>query len=116
MITLAPALRVYLACGVTDMRKYAEPPVMRSPAPKAGIPLAWQAILLCIITTSPRCAPHRRGRSCRVSTALRTGKIGYLDPDPLRWLVDQFTTDAVIMRSKMPRYTLQYWIPAPGSA
>jgi hypothetical protein len=30
MIALAPGLRVYLACGVTDMRKYAGRIVMRS--------------------------------------------------------------------------------------
>ena len=54
MITLAPALRVYLACGVTDMRKYAGSPVMRSPAPEAGIAHTFQAILLRIIMTLPR--------------------------------------------------------------
>ena len=31
MIPLPPGVRVYLARGVTDMRNYAEFPVMRSP-------------------------------------------------------------------------------------
>jgi hypothetical protein len=31
MIALASGLRVYLACGVTDMRNYAERTIMRSP-------------------------------------------------------------------------------------
>jgi hypothetical protein len=31
MISLASGLRVYLACGVTDMRNYAEHTIMRSP-------------------------------------------------------------------------------------
>jgi hypothetical protein len=31
MIALASGLRVYLACGVTDMRNYADTSVMRSP-------------------------------------------------------------------------------------
>jgi len=30
MITLAPGLRVYLACGVTDMRNYAATTIMLS--------------------------------------------------------------------------------------
>ena len=30
MITLAPGLRVYLACGVTDMRNYADRRVAHS--------------------------------------------------------------------------------------
>jgi len=31
MIALASGVRVYLACGPTDMRNYAESSVMRSP-------------------------------------------------------------------------------------
>ena len=34
MIALPPGVRVYLACGITDMRNYAESPVMRSPPAK----------------------------------------------------------------------------------
>jgi hypothetical protein len=34
MIALAPGARVYLACGITDMRNYVASPVMRSPPPK----------------------------------------------------------------------------------
>jgi hypothetical protein len=65
MIALASNVRVWLACGHTDMRRYAESPVMRSPAPEASIALAYQAIPLRIITIFPRCAPHRGGHSCR---------------------------------------------------
>ena len=37
MIALSSGLRVYLACGVTDMRNYAECLVMRSASPGASI-------------------------------------------------------------------------------
>jgi hypothetical protein len=36
MIALPPGVRVYLACGVTDMRNYAESAVMRSPQQLSG--------------------------------------------------------------------------------
>jgi hypothetical protein len=36
MITLPSGVRVWLACGVTDMRNYAESSVMRSPPAKQG--------------------------------------------------------------------------------
>ena len=54
MIPLPAGVRVWLAVGRTDMRKYAESPVMRSPTPEASIALAFQTILLPIIMTSPR--------------------------------------------------------------
>jgi len=39
MIALASGVQVYLACGTTDMRNYAESPVMRSPRQSwAGLP------------------------------------------------------------------------------
>jgi hypothetical protein len=36
MIALASGLRVYLACGITDMRNYAEGTIMRSPRRQHG--------------------------------------------------------------------------------
>ena len=32
MIVVSPGVRVYLACGITDMRNYAERRLMRSPS------------------------------------------------------------------------------------
>ena len=51
MIALSPAARVYLACGVTDMRNYAECMVMRSASLGANIAAVYPATPLRIITT-----------------------------------------------------------------
>ena len=59
MIAVPPGVRVYLACGTTDMRRYAESPVMRSRALEASIALAYQAILPRIISASVGALQHR---------------------------------------------------------
>jgi hypothetical protein len=43
MIALPPGVRVYLACGVTDMLNYAESSVMRSPSAERRLkrPFTW---------------------------------------------------------------------------
>ena len=51
MIALASGVRVYLACGVTDMRNYAECLVMRSARLGASIAVVHPATPLRIITT-----------------------------------------------------------------
>jgi len=38
MISLASGLRIYLACGVTDMRNYVATMIMRSPIGSAATP------------------------------------------------------------------------------
>ena len=43
MIALPPGVRVYLACGVTDMRNYAECLVMRSARLGASIAAVYPA-------------------------------------------------------------------------
>ena len=58
MIPVPSGVKVWLASGATDMRRYAESPVMRSPAPEASIALAYQAILLRIISASIASLQH----------------------------------------------------------
>ncbi len=51
VIALASGLRVYLACGVTDMRNYVEPTIMRC---SVGLTEAWTGACECI-------TPHNLG-------------------------------------------------------
>jgi hypothetical protein len=53
MIALPAGVRVYLACGVTDMRNYAESLVMRSPRQSPGITAVDQVIALRIFQLRP---------------------------------------------------------------
>lgn len=59
---LPPADRVYLACGFTDMRNYAERLVMRSARLGASIAAVYQAISLRITSASAGGLQHRHER------------------------------------------------------
>jgi hypothetical protein len=62
MIALSPAARVYLACGVTDMRNYAECLVMRSARLGASIAAVYPATPLRIISASASGLQHGNER------------------------------------------------------
>jgi hypothetical protein len=68
MIAFPSSVRVWLAAGRTDMRRYVESPVMRSAAPEASIALICRAKLLRIILASYQiplirtCVPSRAFR------------------------------------------------------
>ena len=66
MIALASGVRVYLACGTTDMRNYAECLVMRSARLGASIAAVYPATPLRIISASAGALQHRHQRIRRL--------------------------------------------------
>jgi len=44
MIPVPSGMRVWLATGATDMRRYAECPIMRSPVPEASMALIYRPV------------------------------------------------------------------------
>jgi hypothetical protein len=60
MISLASGLRIYLACGVTDMRNYVERRIMRSPWQHERAATAFREGLLRIIAGAADAVQHRQ--------------------------------------------------------